>query len=132
MEIFLYFKEPSANFHFLRILSNHSPMQAGSPKCAATCAAAHATGVQKPAPLPSPVDQTLASLQGQRRIPAAALFVYVPAPDHACCGNATRAPLLEPRGHLQAPVMLTHGDLARGKGTCVLSWATAAYANWRG
>ena len=43
------------------------------------------------------------ALQGQRRIPAAALFVYVPAPDHACCGNATRAPLLEPRGHFQGP-----------------------------
>ena len=35
------------------------------------------------------------ALQGQRRIPAAALFVYVPAPDHVCQGNATRAP----RGH---------------------------------
>ena len=30
-------------------------MQAGSPKCAATCAAAHATGVQQLAPLPSPL-----------------------------------------------------------------------------
>ena len=69
--------------------------------------------------------KVLASLHGQRQIPAAALFMYVPARDHLCRGNATRAPLLEPRGHFQAPAMLTPCDFARGNGTCVLAGATA-------
>ena len=71
------------------------------------------------------------ALQGHRRIPAAVLFVYVPAPDHVCQGNATRAPLLL-AGTSMAPAMLTPGDSAREKGTCVLAWMAAAYVNGRG